>query len=97
MLIDHKTANLTTKRNTDLSADIECRHCAGLVHVRDTHVFFNLRAGLSFNCGAIWSRGAPFFPINCTFGDGYSLAFVLKNKGAPGTDQTGSKSRNILT
>jgi hypothetical protein len=52
--------------------------------MRDTHVFFNLRAGLGLNFGAIWSRGAAFFPINCTFGDGYSLAFVLKNKGALG-------------
>ena len=66
-----------------LPADIECGHRASLVHVRDTHVFFNLCAGLSFNCGAIWSRGAPFFPINCTFGDGYGLAFVLENERAP--------------
>ena len=49
--------------------------------------FKNLRAGLGFNCGAILSRGAPFFPINCTFGDGYGLAFVLKYERAPGTDQ----------
>merc|ERR550534_1179404 len=67
-----------------LPADIECGHRASLVHVRDTHIFFNLRAGLGFNCGAIWSRGAPFFPIDCTFGDGYGLAFVLKYKRAPG-------------
>ena len=66
-----------------LPADIECGHRASLVHVRDTHVFFNLCAGLSFNCGAIWSRGAPFFPINCTFGGGYGLAFVLKYERAP--------------
>ena len=26
-----------------LPADIECGHCAGLVHMRDTHVFFNLK------------------------------------------------------
>ena len=47
----------------------------------------NLRAGLGINGGAILSRGAPFFPINCTFGDGYGLAFVLKYERAPGTDQ----------
>ena len=69
-----------------LPADIECGHRASLVHMRDTHIFFNLRAGLGFNCGAIWSRGAPFFPIDCTFGDGYGLAFVLKYKRAPGIE-----------
>merc|ERR1719183_36219 len=53
--------------NGHLPADIECGHRAGLVHMRNTHVFFNLRAGFGFNCGAILSRGAPFFPVNCTF------------------------------
>ena len=48
----------------------------------------NLRAGLGINGGAILSRGAPFFPINCTFGDGYGLAFVFKYERAPGTDQS---------
>ena len=70
-----------------LPADIECGHRASLVHMRDTHVFFNFGAGLDINCGAILSRGAPFFPINCTFGDRYGLAFVLKYERAPGTDQ----------
>merc|ERR550534_2225260 len=70
--------------NGHLPADIECGHRASLVHMRDTHIFFNLRAGLRINGGAILSRGAPFFPINCTFGDGYGLAFVLKYERAPG-------------
>merc|ERR1719305_182090 len=70
--------------NGHLPADIECGHRASLVHMSDTHIFFNLRAGLGINGGAILSRGAPFFPINCTFGDRYGLAFVLKYERAPG-------------
>ena len=66
-----------------LPADIDSRHCASLVHMRDAHVFFNLCAGLGFNRCAIRSRGAPFFPIDRTFGDGYGLAFVLGNERAP--------------
>merc|ERR550534_754212 len=70
--------------NGHLPADIECGHRASLVHMSDTHIFFNLSAGLGINGGAILSRGAPFFPINCTFGDGYGPAFVLKYERAPG-------------